>query len=46
MCRGGNSPPSSRRLILEGDPENNFEGVKGFFGWLERKNINCMCECF
>ena len=26
-----------RRLVLEGDPENGFEGVKGFFNWLERK---------
>src|ERR1700736_2179803 len=26
-----------RRLVLEGDPENDFDGVKGFFAWLERK---------
>jgi len=28
-----------RRLILEGDSENDYEGVKGFFTWLERKKI-------
>src|SRR5947208_9459234 len=26
-----------RRLILDGDPENDYEGVKGVFNWLERK---------
>ena len=35
-----------RRLILEGDPENDFEGVKGFFGWLERKKYKLHVRVF
>jgi len=33
-------------LILEGDSENDYEGVKGFFSWLERKKYKCMCAFF
>jgi excinuclease ABC subunit A len=35
-----------RRLILEGDPENDFEGVKGFFSWLERKKYKLHVRVF
>ena len=35
-----------RRLILEGDPENKYEGVKGFFGWLERKKYKLHVRVF
>jgi excinuclease ABC subunit A len=35
-----------RRLILEGDPENKFEGVKGFFAWLERKKYKLHVRVF
>ncbi len=35
-----------RRLILEGDPENNFDGVKGFFAWLERKKYKLHVRVF
>jgi excinuclease ABC subunit A len=35
-----------RRLILEGDPENKYEGVKGFFNWLERKKYKLHVRVF
>ena len=35
-----------RRLVLEGDPENEFEGVKGFFNWLERKKYKLHVRVF
>jgi excinuclease ABC subunit A len=35
-----------RRLILEGDPENKFDGVKGFFAWLERKKYKLHVRVF
>ena len=35
-----------RRLILEGDPENDFDGVKGFFTWLERKKYKLHVRVF
>jgi excinuclease ABC subunit A len=35
-----------RRLVLEGDPENDFEGVKGFFTWLERKKYKLHVRVF
>ena len=35
-----------RRLILEGDPENNYDGVKGFFSWLERKKYKLHVRVF
>jgi len=35
-----------RRLILEGDPENGYDGVKGFFGWLERKKYKLHVRVF
>ena len=35
-----------RRLILEGDLENDYEGVKGFFKWLERKKYKLHVRVF
>jgi excinuclease ABC subunit A len=35
-----------RRLILDGDPEYDFEGVKGFFSWLERKKYKLHVRVF
>jgi len=35
-----------RGLILEGDPENDYEGVKGFFAWLERKKYKLYVRVF
>ena len=35
-----------RRLILEGDPENDYDGVKGFFQWLERKKYKLHVRVF
>jgi excinuclease ABC subunit A len=35
-----------RRLILEGDPENKYDGVKGFFTWLERKKYKLHVRVF
>ena len=35
-----------RRLVLEGDPEHAFEGVKGFFTWLERKKYKLHVRVF
>ena len=35
-----------RRLILEGDPENDYQGVKGFFTWLERKKYKLHVRVF
>ena len=35
-----------RRLILEGDPANDFEGVKGFFTYLERKKYKLHVRVF
>jgi excinuclease ABC subunit A len=35
-----------RRLILEGDPENDYEGVKGFFALLERKKYKLHVRVF
>jgi excinuclease ABC subunit A len=35
-----------RRLVLEGDPENDFAGVKGFFSYLERKKYKLHVRVF
>ncbi len=35
-----------RRMVLEGDPENKYEGVKGFFNWLERKKYKLHVRVF
>ena len=35
-----------RRQILEGDPENEYQGVKGFFTWLERKKYKLHVRVF
>jgi excinuclease ABC subunit A len=35
-----------KRFVLEGDPENDFDGVKGFFAWLERKKYKLHVRVF
>ena len=35
-----------RRLLLEGDPANKYEGVKGFFNYLERKKYKLHVRVF
>src|SRR5262249_17222985 len=35
-----------RRLVLEGDKENHFGGVKGLFAWLERKKYKLHVRVF
>ncbi|HEX4130022.1 MAG TPA: excinuclease ABC subunit UvrA [Pirellulales bacterium] len=35
-----------RRLILEGVPERNFGGMRGFFAWLERKKYKMHIRVF
>src|SRR5207248_10739438 len=35
-----------RRLVLEGDPANDYEGVKGYFQWLERKKYKLHVRVF
>ena len=35
-----------RRLVLEGDPANGFDGIKGFFTWLERKKYKLHVRVF
>jgi excinuclease ABC subunit A len=35
-----------RQLILDGDPENKYDGVKGFFNWLERKKYKLHVRVF
>jgi excinuclease ABC subunit A len=38
--------PDQRRQILEGDPANDFGGVKGFFTYLERKKYKLHVRVF
>jgi len=38
--------PEQRRLVLEGDPANDYEGVKGYFQWLERKKYKLHVRVF
>jgi excinuclease ABC subunit A len=35
-----------RKLLLEGDPESKFDGVKGFFNYLERKKYKLHVRVF
>jgi excinuclease ABC subunit A len=35
-----------RRMVLEGDPANKYDGVKGFFNWLERKKYKLHVRVF
>jgi excinuclease ABC subunit A len=37
---------AQRDAIIEGDPEENFPGVKGFFSWLERKKYKLHVRVF
>jgi excinuclease ABC subunit A len=39
-------PTEQRRKVLEGDPENDYEGIKGFFAWLERKKYKLHVRVF
>jgi len=32
-----------RRFVVEG--EGGYEGIRGFFAWLERKSTRCTCGC-
>ena len=38
--------PQHRALVLQGDPEAGFPGVKGFFDWLERKKYKLHVRVF
>ena len=38
--------PQHRALILKGDPQAGFPGVKGFFEWLERKKYKLHVRVF
>jgi excinuclease ABC subunit A len=35
-----------RQKLLEGDPKNDYHGVKGFFAWLERKKYKLHVRVF
>jgi excinuclease ABC subunit A len=35
-----------RQVVIDGDPENKFEGVKGLFQWLERKKYKLHVRVF
>ena len=37
---------AERRLILEGVPERNFGGLRGFFAWLERRKYKMHLRVF
>lgn len=37
---------AQRNAILDGDPKESFPGVKGFFGWLERKKYKLHVRVF
>ncbi|HXW54694.1 MAG TPA: excinuclease ABC subunit UvrA [Candidatus Cybelea sp.] len=41
-----NLTPAQREAILEGDRREDFPGVKGFFGWLERKKYKLHVRVF
>jgi excinuclease ABC subunit A len=36
----------TRRRVLEGDAKNDYDGVKGFFAWLERKKYKLHVRVF
>ena len=38
--------PAQRDAILDGDPKEDFAGVKGFFAWLERKKYKLHVRVF
>ena len=38
--------PAQRDAIIEGDPKEDFPGVKGFFAWLERKKYKLHVRVF
>jgi excinuclease ABC subunit A len=41
-----NLTPIQREAILEGDRKEDYPGVKGFFGWLERKKYKLHVRVF
>jgi excinuclease ABC subunit A len=41
-----NLTPVQREAILEGDRKEDYPGVKGFFGWLERKKYKLHVRVF
>ena len=41
-----NLAAAQRDAILDGDPKEDFPGVKGFFGWLERKKYKLHVRVF
>ena len=45
MCPGTISRPSSKRLVIEGDGVE-FDGIRGFFRWLERKKYKVHVRVF
>jgi excinuclease ABC subunit A len=38
--------PAQKKLILEGDPDWDYPGIKGFFSWLERKKYKLYVRVF
>ncbi len=38
--------PAQRNAILDGDKKEGYDGVKGFFGWLERKKYKLHVRVF
>ena len=45
-CRFMNLTAEQRQLIVEGVPERNFGGLKGFFAWLERRKYKMHIRVF
>jgi excinuclease ABC subunit A len=41
-----NLTPEQREAIVEGDRDEDYPGVKGFFGWLERKKYKLHVRVF
>ncbi|HEV2205824.1 MAG TPA: excinuclease ABC subunit UvrA [Candidatus Acidoferrales bacterium] len=41
-----NLTPEQRDAIIEGDADSDYPGVKGFFGWLERKKYKLHVRVF
>jgi excinuclease ABC subunit A len=41
-----NLTPEQRDAIIEGDRDSDYPGVKGFFGWLERKKYKLHVRVF
>jgi excinuclease ABC subunit A len=37
---------AEKRFVIEGDPDGSYEGIKGFFRWLERKKYKVHVRVF